>query len=61
MSKKNCCIPDNVDSSITVRVDVTRIVKYVCISGIIIVGIIFCNKSFRSMLEKGYFDQNQEN
>lgn len=58
MSKKSCCLPDNVESSITVRVDVSRIVKYVCISGIIIVAIIFGNKSSGKMLEKGFFEKN---
>lgn len=44
---------DSVDSgsSVTVSVDVTKIVKYVCFSGIIIIGIIFGTKCCHKMLD----------
>ncbi len=58
MPLKNCCTPKNPDSNVnvTVNVDVPRIVKYACITGVLIVGIIFGNKSFHKMLEHGFFD-----
>lgn len=59
MSLKDCCTSnDTGDSgaSVTVKVDVTKIVKYVCITGIFIVGIIFGTKCYQKMLEEGFFD-----
>ncbi len=58
MSSKNIS-PKDTDSSVivNVNVDVPKIVKYVSVAGILIVGIIFGTKSFRKMLEEGYFDK----
>jgi hypothetical protein len=58
MSLKNCCTPKNPESNVNVNVnvDVPKIVKYACITGVLIVGIIFGTKSFHKMLEHGFFD-----
>lgn len=59
MSLKNCCTSkddSNANVNVNVNVDVPKIVKYCCITGILIVGIIFGTKSFRKMLEEGFFD-----
>jgi hypothetical protein len=37
-------------SRITVNVDVTRIVKYVCVAGVLIVGIIFATRCYRNII-----------
>lgn len=42
-------------TNVTVTVDVTRIVKYVCVAGIFIVGIIFGTKCYHRMMEEGLF------
>jgi hypothetical protein len=57
MSMKDCCTPNENGSSVTVKVDVTRIVKYLCVSGIFIVGIIFGTKCYQKMLQEGLFNQ----
>jgi len=57
MSMKDCCTPNEAGSSVTVKVDVTKIVKYVCITSIFIVGIIFGTKCYQKMLAEGFFDQ----
>ncbi len=44
------------EANVTVKVDVSKIVKYVCAAGIVIVAIIFGTKTFLKMLEKGFFD-----
>lgn len=36
---------------VTVSIDVTKIVKYICLAGIAIVGIIFGTKCSKKMLE----------
>lgn len=47
MSKKDCCEVQEVgNSSVKVLVDVTKIVKYVCIAGVVIVAIIFGTKCY---------------
>ncbi|CUH92140.1 hypothetical protein [Herbinix luporum] len=52
MSKKDCCeTTEQGGSSVKVSVDVTKIVKYVCIAGVLIVGIIFGSKCFSNLLE----------
>lgn len=60
MSLKNCCKPkdDNANSNVcvNVNVDVPKIVKYSCLTGILIVGIVFGSINFQKMLEKGCFD-----
>lgn len=57
MFKKNCCSKEREGSSVTVSVDVTKIVKYACFTGICIVGIIFGTRCYHKMLEEGYFDK----
>jgi len=53
MFKKDCCTsPEKVESTVTVIVDVTKIVKYVCFAGILIVGIIFGTKCYQNMFEQ---------
>lgn len=58
MSQYDCCSSEDQESGVTVRVnvDVPKIIKYLCITGIIIVGIIFGTKTFKHMLEHGFFD-----
>lgn len=46
MSKKHCCTTEGTGTRVEVSVDVTRIVKYACVSGVLIVGIIFAAKAF---------------
>ena len=56
MSKINCCEPKVPGtSSVNVSVDVTKIVKYVCFAGIVIVGIIFGTKCYQKMLDNEFF------
>jgi hypothetical protein len=42
-------------TSVTVTVDVTKIVKYVCCAGVFIVAIIFGTKCCHKMLEEDFF------
>ncbi len=58
MASKDCCSSENSENGIIVRVnvDVPKIIKYLCITGIIIVGIIFGTKTFKHMLEHGFFE-----
>lgn len=58
MSKNDCCCTDTNGSAVTVKVDVSKIVKYVCISGVLIVGIIFGTKCFMKMLSDGFIKGN---
>ncbi|MBB2183775.1 hypothetical protein H0486_12920 [Lachnospiraceae bacterium MD1] len=51
MSRDECCEKKDTGSSVNVNIDVTRIVKYVCISGVFIVGIIFGTKYFHKIVE----------
>ncbi len=52
MSKSNCCESKEAGtSSVNISVDVTKIVKYVCLAGIIIVGIIFGTRCYQKMIE----------
>ena len=52
MSKKGCCETKEAGTSlVNVSVDVTRIVKYVCLAGIVIVGIIFGSKCYQKLIE----------
>lgn len=59
MSLKSCCSSSDSNRKISVNVivDVPKIVKYSCITGVLIVGIIFGTKLFRNMLEKGFLDK----
>lgn len=56
--KKDCCTPKTKTegSSVTVLVDVTKIVKYVCITGVCIVAIIFGTRNYQKMLSEGLFE-----
>ena len=54
MAKNEYCTPAEPGVSVNVTVNVTQIVKYVCIAGIIIVGIIFGTKCYRKMIEEAY-------
>lgn len=60
MSLKNCCSPKddnpNADVTVNVTVDVPKIVKCLCITGVVIVGIIFGTKTFQKMLDQGFFE-----
>lgn len=40
------------ESMVDIKINVTEIVKYVCITGIAIVGIIFSSKCVRSFVKK---------
>lgn len=54
MSKISCCEPTLPGtSSVNVSVNVTKIVKYVCFTGIVIVGIIFGTRCYQKMIEHG--------
>ena len=59
MSLKNCCTSNDADRnvSVNVNVDVPKIVKYACFTGVLIVGIIFGTKLFKNMLAEGFFDK----
>ena len=39
-------------TSVTVRVDVTKIVRYLCITGILVVGIIFGTKCYMELIKE---------
>lgn len=54
----DCCCEPGV--TVKVNVDVPKIVKYACVTGILIVGIIFGTRCFGKMLEKGLFDKINE-
>jgi hypothetical protein len=64
MSLKNCCTPKDAEGgsnvNVNVNVDVPKIVKYTCVAGVLIVGIIFGTKCFRKMLEHGFFEFTEE-
>ncbi|HHX13198.1 MAG TPA: hypothetical protein GX731_10275 [Clostridiales bacterium] len=53
---KDCCSPkdsdccEEVDVNVKVNVDVGKIVKYVCITAVLIVGIIFGTNCYNKML-----------
>ena len=57
MSKK-CCSTEEFDPNVTVTVsvDVPKIIKYLCVTGVLTVGIIFGTRTFLKMLEKGFFE-----
>ena len=44
------------DVRVSVNVDVPKIVRYLCITGVLIVGIVFGTKTFRKMMDGGFFD-----
>ncbi len=51
---KDCCSSQPTECNVKVTVEVSKIVKYLCIAGVLIVGIIFGTKTFLSMLESGF-------
>lgn len=54
MKKKDCCTPMDPGTSVSVTVDVTKIVKYVCCAGILIVGIIFGTRCYHKLVQEGF-------
>lgn len=57
MFKKDNSLPTKEGTSVTVLVDVTKIVKYSCIAAICIVGIIFGTRCYQKMLDEGFFEE----
>ncbi len=55
MSNHDCCQSGD-GCDIKVTVEVSKIVKYVSIAAVLIVGIIFGTRTFRKMLETGFFE-----
>ncbi len=53
--KKDCCSSEACDCKcdVKVTVEVNKIVKALCIAAVLIIGIIFGTKTFRTMLESG--------
>jgi hypothetical protein len=51
---KDCCSSKDTGSSVTVKVDVTKIVRYVCVSAIFIVGIIFGTRCYHQILDNNH-------
>lgn len=49
--------PVNTNNSVVVEVNVANIVKYVCITAVLIVSIIFGTKCFLNLLKKSECDQ----
>ena len=45
-------IPEFNETGVSVKVDVTKIVKYVCIAGVLIVAIIFATRCISNILNK---------
>lgn len=55
MAKNENWDPMDLSTNVTVTVDVTKIVKYLCCAGIVIVGIIFGTKCWHKMIQEGLF------
>lgn len=55
MSMKDYCQTDDC-CNVKVTVEVSKIVKYVSIAAVLIVGIIFGTMTFKKMMEEGFFD-----
>lgn len=53
---RNDSCQDNKGCNVQVTVEVGKIVKYVSVAAVLIVGIIFGTLTFRKMLEEGFFD-----
>lgn len=55
-----CCSTDeereNGGVTVKVNVDVPKIVRCLCVTGVLIVGIIFGTKTFQKMIDNGFFD-----
>ena len=54
---KNCCSEEETKEkvSVQVNVDVPKIIKYLSVAAVLIVGIVFGTKTFQKMLDSGYF------
>jgi hypothetical protein len=52
---KDCC-QGGEGCDVKVNVEVSKIVKYVSVAAVLIVGIIFGTLTFRKMMENGFFD-----
>lgn len=48
-----CAAAEPVNTTVNVKVDVSKIIKYISIAGTLIVAIIFCSKCCRKMLDQG--------
>ncbi len=55
MSMKDCC-QGGEGCNVKVTVEVSKIVKYVSVAAVLIVGIIFGTLTFKKMMEDGFFD-----
>ena len=56
MSKECCSTQENgSECNVNVNVEVNKIVKYLSIAAVLIVGIIFGTMTFRRMLENDFF------
>ncbi len=62
MSLKNCCTPSESASNVkvSVNVDVPKIIKYLSVASVLIIGIIFGTRCFRNMLEENFFDKKDQ-
>lgn len=49
--KKKCCPDTKSGSNIAIDVNVTKIVKCACVTGVLIVGFIYGEKCYRNYLE----------
>ncbi|HKL99240.1 MAG TPA: hypothetical protein VJZ06_04985 [Mobilitalea sp.] len=54
MAKNECCTPIEPGVNVNVTVNVTKIVKYLCLAGVFIVGIIFGTKCYNKMMDEWY-------
>ena len=51
MKKEGCKSQIEAETGVTVKVDVAKIVKYICIAGVLIVAIIFGTRCFSNILK----------
>ena len=54
MKKEGCKSQMDAETGVTVKVDVAKIVKYVCIAGVLIVAIIFGTNCFSNILKNSH-------
>lgn len=52
MSKEKYLSEPKDESGLSIKIDVTRIVKYVCVTGIVIVAIIFGTRLVKEFIKK---------
>ena len=48
------------DALSNLNINVTKIVKYVCLAGVLIVGIIFFEKGFTAFIKSRQADKNEK-